>query len=222
VRQLVRDFPILARAVEIGTTYTVGDGIRFQSRVKDPSGKIDKMRIQLIEDEFAFWMDGADIARRPHYYEIMAFAKRQDLETGEFLIVKKLVNEPGRRLPLALQVYEGDWLSDLAAKPANPAHLVKQGIEYDPATGRVVAYHLADPEGFAKAERVPAESLIHGLKTLRPGQLRGISPYAPGVLLAKDLQDLMDAELDASKMAAKYLPWSRPWTPPSARQRSGQ
>jgi len=28
-------------AVEIGTTYTVGDGIRFQSRVKDPSGKLD-------------------------------------------------------------------------------------------------------------------------------------------------------------------------------------
>jgi hypothetical protein len=39
VRQLVRDFPILARAVEIGTTYTVGDGIRFQGRVKDPSGE---------------------------------------------------------------------------------------------------------------------------------------------------------------------------------------
>ena len=82
---------------------------------------------------------------------------------------------------------------------------MKQGIEYDPATGRVVAYHLADPEGFGKSERVPAENVIHGFKTLRPGQLRGISPYAPGVLLAKDLQDLMDAELDASKMAAKYL-----------------
>ena len=104
VRQLVRDFPIPARAVEIGTTYTVGDGIRFQSRVKDPSGKLDKKRIQLIEDEFAFWMDEADIAGRLHYYEIMALAKRQDLETGEFLIVKKLVSEPGRRLPLALQV----------------------------------------------------------------------------------------------------------------------
>ena len=82
---------------------------------------------------------------------------------------------------------------------------MKQGIEYDPATGRVVAYYLADPEGFGKGERVPAENVIHGFKTLRPGQLRGISPYAPGVLLAKDLQDLMDAELDASKMAAKYL-----------------
>jgi len=42
VRQSVRDFPIIACAVEIGTTYSVGDGIRFQSRVKDPSGKLDK------------------------------------------------------------------------------------------------------------------------------------------------------------------------------------
>ncbi len=35
VRQLIRDFPYLARAVKVSVDYTVGEGIRFQSRVKN-------------------------------------------------------------------------------------------------------------------------------------------------------------------------------------------
>jgi len=49
VRQLVRDFPYFARAVNVVTAYTVGPGIMFQSRVTDPSGKLDKKNIQKIE-----------------------------------------------------------------------------------------------------------------------------------------------------------------------------
>ena len=203
VRQLVRDFPILARAVDVVCDYTVGDGIQFQSRIKNADGKLDKKLCQQIEDEFAFWMEEADIAGRLHYYEIMALAKRQDLEAGEFLIVKKPV--PGARIPFALQVFEGDWLQDLWARPENPDNAIENGVEYELLTGRVVAYHLSDPENTAKPFRVSAADIIHGFKILRPNQRRGISPFAPGVLLAKDLQDLMDAELDASKMAAKYL-----------------
>ena len=205
VRQLVRDFPILARAVDVvcDYDYTVGDGIQFQSRVKNADGKLDKKLCQQIEDEFAFWMEEADIAGRLHYYEIMALAKRQDLEAGEFLIVKKPV--PGARIPFALQVFEGDWLQDLWARPENPDNAIENGVEYELSTGRVKAYHLSDPENTAKPFRVSAADIIHGFKILRPNQRRGISPFAPGVLLAKDLQDLMDAELDASKMAAKYL-----------------
>jgi len=206
VRQLIRDFPYLARAVKVPVDYTVGEGIRFQSRVKNAEGKLDSRRSQKIEDAFCFWADEADLARKLHYYELMALAKRQDLEGGEFLIVKKtLPPRTNRYLPFALQAYEGDWLTDLDVNPANPAHAVQQGIEYDPLTGEVQAYHLTDPDGWGKAQRVPAADVIHGFETLRPGQLRGISPFAPGVILAKDLQDIMDAELDASKMAAKYL-----------------
>jgi lambda family phage portal protein len=220
VRQLIRDFPYLARAVEVSVDHVVGDGIKFQSRVKTAEGALDPTRSQKIESALKFWMDEADFARRLHYYEIMALAKRQDLETGEFLIVKKaLPPRSNRYLPFALQLYEGDWLTDLNANPANPAHLVRQGVEYDPVTGEVQAYHLTDPDGWGKAVRVPAADVIHNFKTLRPGQLRGMSPFAPGVLLAKDLQDIMEAELDGSKMAAKYLALVK--TPdPAFRQRA--
>jgi len=45
IRQLIRDFPYLARAVNIMVDYTVGPGIICQSKVKDTSGKPDKKRI---------------------------------------------------------------------------------------------------------------------------------------------------------------------------------
>ena len=206
VRQLVRDMPYFSRAVRIMTDYTVGDGIRFQSQVKGAAGKRDKARIQAIEDELSFWMDSADFAGKLHFYEIMALAKRQDLECGEFLIVKRTPKSMrGRRVPFALQIIEPDWLTSLNTTPFNSANRIDQGVEYDAETGEVIAYHLADPWGWGRATRIPAADVIHSHETLRPGQLRGISPFVPGVLMARDLDDIMTAELDCTKLATKYL-----------------
>jgi len=47
--------------------------------------------------------------------------------------------------------------------------------------------------------------VIHGFKTLRPGQLRGISPFTTAILLADDLHEYLNAEIDAAKLAAKYM-----------------
>ena len=204
IRQLVRDFPYFARAVEILVDYTVGAGIVFQSRVRTAEGKLDKKRIQQIEDAMNYWFDEADASGKLHYYEMMQLAKRQDLEAGEFLIVKTLLKDSSRYIPYALQIYEADWLTDYHVSPKGK-NKIQQGIEYDANTGHVVAYHFTDPDGWGKSKRISAKNIIHGLKTLRPGQLRGISPFTPGVMIAKDLQDVMDAEIDASKMAAKYL-----------------
>jgi len=75
----------------------------------------------------------------------------------------------------------------------------------------VVAYHFAVPDGYTQLSgktnttRVPAENVIHGFEMLRPGQLRGISPFTTAILLADDLHEYLGAEIDGAKMAAKYL-----------------
>ena len=56
-----------------------------------------------------------------------------------------------------------------------------------------------------KPFRVNASDVIDGFKTLRPGQIRGISVFTPVVLLANDLADFMDATLERAKLAAKWL-----------------
>ena len=206
VRQLIRDFPIFTRAVQVVIDNAVGTGIKFQSRVLDKSGEsIDEKLSQSIEDSFNFWADQADIAGKLHYYELMELAKRQELETGEFLIAKRRSRSARRYLPFSLQMIEADWLTGNPSVKVPATNEVDQGVEYVKATGETVAYHFTDPDGWGKAKRIPATQIIHGFKTLRPGQLRGISEFAPGVLMAHDLSEYLDAEIDTAKMAAKYL-----------------
>ena len=206
VRQLVRDFPYFANAVNKLVDYTVGEGIVYQARVKGPDGKLNTVLNQQIEDAFKWWGDEADIAGKLHYYEIMRLMKRQDVESGEFIAVKTLSKDRTRFLPFCLQVFEADWLASNPSWSQATADIeIEQGIEYRRATGKVLAYHFTDPDGWGKSIRIPAENVIHGFQTLRPGQLRGISPLAAGVMVAHSLHDFMDAEIDAAKMAAKYL-----------------
>ncbi len=226
VRQLIRDFPYLARAANVMVDYSIGPGIMFQSKARGASGKPDKRRIQQIEDAVHWWMDEADAAGKLHFNEIMRLAKRQDLESGEFVIVKTYPKTANRFLPFALQVYEADWLTGahdsygaggigMASAPGDKE--TRQGIEYDKQTGRVTGYWFMDPYYGGKEVYVPADQVIHGFDTLRPQQLRGVSPFAPGVQVAHDLSDYMDAEIDTAKMAAKYLAFIK--TPdPSFRQ----
>lgn len=214
VRQLVRDFPYFANAVNRLVDYSVGSGIVFQSKVKTKSGDLDRKTIQQIEDAFNFWADDADVARRLHYYEIMQLTKRQDVESGEYIVIKRHLPKSGRYLPYCLQVYESDWLTSENDKGLGAAvagvrpgerYDISQGIEYDRITGEVMFYHFTDPDGWGRTVRIPASDVIHGFQMLRPGQLRGISPFAPGVLLANDFGDYFDATVDTAKMAAKYL-----------------
>ena len=204
VRQLVRDFPYFHRAVKVLTDFSVGSGIVYQSAIRTKDGILDKEKIKLAEDAWNLWCEEADATGRLHLYEMMNLAKRQDLETGEFLLVKTNINKKSRYMPLALQMYESDWLTDTGSNPliGNDVH---QGIEYDPVTGRIIAYNFTDPDGWGKSIRIDASRVIHGFQTLRPGQMRGISDFAPGVLLAHDLDTYMSAEMDGAKMAAKWL-----------------
>jgi len=205
VRQLVRDMPFFARAVNIMTEYTVGEGIGFQSRVKGADGKLDIRNCTAIEDAFKWWSDEADFSGRLHFNEIIELDKRQDCECGEFLMIQRQSADPARYLPFALQLIEADWLDSMGARPFLASSTIDQGIEYNPVTGQTIGFHFADPDSWGKSSRVRADQVIHGFQTLRPGQLRGISPFAPGVMLANDLAAMMDATVDATKLAAKWL-----------------
>jgi lambda family phage portal protein len=205
VRQLVRDFPYFKRAVQVRLDYTVGSGITFQSRILTPDGKLDKKRNTAVEDAFKFWADEADISGKLHFYEMMQLAARQDLESGEFIIARTAARRRNPYLPYALQIFESEWLADTPARSKRITTEFDQGIEYEKSTGAVVAYHFADPDGYGETMRVRASDIIHGFEMLRPGQLRGISPFTPAVLLAHDIGELIDSEVGAAKMASKYL-----------------
>lgn len=195
VRQLVRDFPYFAHAVDVLVSLTVGQGITFQSKT-DPTSRV------LIEDMWKRWSEEADITGKLSFPELCQLATRQECENGEFFFVLRQSSKPKRFLPLALQVIESDRLTDHSTSPYKQNE-IDQGVEFDPDTGEIKYYWFESDTN--KPLRIPASQVIHGFKMVRPGQLRGISPFAPGVLCAHDLAEYLDAEMDGAKMAARYL-----------------
>lgn len=220
VRQLVRDCPHFSRAVQVQVDFTVGTGTNFQSRIRNTSWKpgakgesrFNRKLCQSVEDAVSWWMDEADASGRMHFGEIERLAKAQDVEVGEFLFVKTFIKDPKRYIPFALMPYEVDWLTTSYQNVA-AGNEADQGKEFDPVTGKIVAYHLQPPSTFgiyglknsSKAVRIPAEFVLNHFETKRPGQLSGVSPFVTAVLIARDLDDYLGATVDTAKLAAKYL-----------------
>ncbi|MHC1701502.1 MAG: phage portal protein [Humidesulfovibrio sp.] len=208
-RQLVRDFPAFARAANALTTYVVGAGIQFQSRALGPDNKPHKIFRTRIEDALKHWMDDADVsgsaAFSQHFFELQALAKRQDVEQGECFAVFQ-PHHTGRKayLDFGITLYESERLASLNVKPLH-GNLVHGGIEYDARTGSPLAFHFVENTLIYKTVRVPAEDVVFGLDRRRPAQMRGITPFAPALMLARDLAMTMDAEIDAAKLASKWL-----------------
>lgn len=208
-RQLVRDFPAFARAASALSTYVVGAGIQFQSRVVGSDGKAHKAFRTRIEDALKHWMDDADVsgsdAFSQHFFELQSLAKLQDVEQGEFFVVFQ-PHHAGRRayLDSGIAIYESERLAGLNVK-ALGTNKVQDGIEYDARTGSPVAFHFIEDTLIYKTVRVPASEVVYGLDRRRPAQLRGITPFAPALMLARDLATTMDAEIDAAKLASKWL-----------------
>lgn len=209
VRGLVRDFPPFVRAINAQAAFVVGKGARFQSQAVDAKGEADPAIRRKIETSFRRWMEKATIDGRLHFYECQRLALRQRMECGEFFISFRSPKNKGRH-PLALQFIEPDRISGgLDVQPLRSDSLVWQGIEFDAETGERYAYHILKqqfpPRYEWGYEAVEDENVIHGYQLLRPGQLRGVTPFAPAIILADAMADYMDAELDAAKMAAKWL-----------------
>ena len=207
VRQLVRDFPYFQRALNVIVDYTVGEGVTYQSRVRDRQDPtlLDNSINVHIEEQWKIWMEEADISGKLHFNEFQRLVKRQDAESGEFIVVKRVVRGGGRLIPFALQIYEAEWLTEFFQQRVNAGNLVDHGIEYNMDTGEVVAYHFQDPIHGGSPVRIVADQVIHDFEFLRPGQRRGISVFVAALLMAKDLNDYMDAEMDAAKLSAKWL-----------------
>lgn len=204
-RQLVRDMPAMATALDRVEQFTVGTGIELQARVKDETtGRLAKPINQKIEDAWKRWCDEADAGGRLHFYEMQQLACRQEVEVGEYVIIKKRANERGRFLPFNLLMLEPDQFTDYGAVPA-AGNEVLHGVEYNPTTGAVAAYHFDDSERWKSPKRIPANEVICGFRHLRPTQLRGVTPLAPVILLAHQLRDYLEAEISSAQRAARWL-----------------
>jgi lambda family phage portal protein len=135
------------------------------------------------------------------------------VESGEVLIRRRLRTQAdGYALPYQLQVLESDYLDTSRDGPVQNGNLIQNGIEID-AIGRRVAYWIypnhpgsnnwSTTRG-AQSTRVDAANILHIYRVDRPGQMRGMSWFAPVVLRMRDFADFTDAQLVRQKIAACF------------------
>lgn len=210
---LVRDFPVFAGAVASMEAFIVADGLKPQVDILNKDGSPNVEKSQEVEKAFLKWAnnpDRCDTAGKMTFWEMQALSTRMDGEFGEFLFV-----ENNTLKGYSLAATEPVNLTDTGFRSftkTKQGSIIWRGIEYNPKNHKVLAYHFKDPGDAGNlmhfdTMRVPANRVLHGFKTLRAGQMRGISPFASAILSTYQLRDYMGSELAAQNMSAKWMAW---------------
>ena len=208
-RDLVRNNPIAKRAKAVIANNVVGAGIT--PTVRAATDARAKQAGVLVKAHFE--STGVDADGRHHIYGLQNLAMAAIVESGEVLIRKRIRKaSDGYALPFQLQVLESDFLDTNVDGLLPSGNLAIQGVEFD-LRGQRVAYYLFDQHpgsltlgtaGGFRGRRVSADFVAHVFWVDRPGQVRGISWFAPVIVRLKDFADFTDAQLLRQKIAACF------------------
>lgn len=210
-----RNAPVAVGAVNTAVSHIVGTGLSCTPAV---NAKI----LGLTEEDADAWNEqtrhsfnvyalsaDCDLARRCNFYGLQDLAQRSWFESGDAFFLTPIVNRNGRQR-LALQGIEADRVCN-PNRQADTDTMV-DGVEIAPQTGEAVAVHVADRHpgdlrGSAsiKWTRVAIRgnatgrlNVLHLMKPLRFGQLRGVPWIAPILEPLKQLGKWTDNELAAA------------------------
>lgn len=209
-RDLVRNNPYAARAVQAIPANVVGTGI-----VAKPIARSEKN----ANDLAWAWKRWAlttecDADGLLDFYGIQSLAMRAIVESGEVLIRRRQrFVADGLTVPLQIQVLEPDFIDTTKSQVLKDGSYIIQGIEFN-RMGRRVAYWLYSEHpgdtGLAskyisfESKRIPAEDILHLFRVDRAGQIRGIAWGAPVIIRLRDFDEYEDAQLVRQKIAACF------------------
>lgn len=210
-RQLCRENPYAANALDAFVAASVGTGIKPSPLYLDAATKAAVMRA------FRQWTDEADADGLTDLYGMQALAARAMFEAGEcFIRFRPRRASDGLSVPLQIQLLEAEMLPLTHNETLPSGNVIRSGIEFD-AIGRRVAYHFlrSHPGDIVSNWRglersvVPASEVLHLYRPLRPGQVRGQPAITPGMIRLYLLDGYDDAELDRKKTAAMFAGFVR-------------
>jgi len=205
-RDMVRRNPWATNALDAFVGNCIGTGIKPQPLHSDAELR---ERIQAL---WLRWTDEADATFLTDFYGLQALACRSVMEAGEcFIRLRPRLPKDGLSVPLQLQLLEAEHLPTSETRKLENGNYIRAGIEFN-GIGKRVAYHLyrehpgdtLNPMASTELVRVPAESVLHLFRPIRPGQLRG-QPWLTQVLIKLyELDQYDDAELVRKKTAAMF------------------
>lgn len=197
MRDLVRNNPMAAQAVQVLVNNIVGYGIRPRARTGTPA--LDKRIDQLFER----WSTSCDAHGHTNFEGLTALGVREMIEGGDcFAIRRRLRWRRGDPLPLRIELREADHLDDAKFDNRADRGRIKGGIEYD-AQGRRVGYwmfpdHPGDRDPIfsrtLESQRVPADRVAHLFERQRV-QNRGVPWGTPAMRAIREVDSWQEAEL---------------------------
>lgn len=210
-RDMVRNTPLALRAQTVIANNVVGDGIIW--KVNGGSERRKRALRTLLKAHFD--STAIDAAGRANLYGLQRLVLNAVVADGEVLIRRRRrMRRDGLALPFQIEVLEIDHLDtsrDGVLGFSGAEGEVREGIEYD-SIGRRIAYWLFPQHpgsmrtfrGSLESRRVAASEIIHVYRQDRPGQMRGVSWFAPVALNLQDLADGQDAQIMRQKIAACF------------------
>lgn len=206
-RDLARNTAAGSRVLDVKVGQAIGTGI---TAVPDNgSDKIDKV----VAQEWADWCGECDIEGISNFGGLQALAWRATLEGGDSVVrrIYRRLEADGPRVPLKLQVLEGDWIDTARDLGVFENQNSRLGVGLGPMAERTGLWlHGQHPGDFNfygapfVSSFVPSADLIHLYRVQRPGQVRGVPIFAPVLMTARDFADLMDAVLVKAKTEACF------------------
>lgn len=230
-RKAVMDDPLMSSCVTGFVAEVIGAGIRPHSRHKDP-----KIR-RTLEKEFFLWTKQSSAARRigsdgkpdslQDFFTQQMLVCRNVIEAGEaFARLRPRaaadLSRSGLRVPLQIDLIEPEQLAAwrMSADMASPLNIVRASIEFDQIHQRVAYHFFREHPGDStiwpnayEVVRVPSQSVLHIMEFVRGNQIRGITPLAPILVAANDLDDFQDATRFAQKLGSYLFAWKKTLTP---------
>ena len=215
-RQLARNEPIAAKALQIFRTQVVGDkGLHLQVRARNIprpgqlKGDLDMSGNDIVERAFKEWSAKGvcEISGRHSWIDAQQLVQESLVRDGEVLI--KHIRNADNRFGYAIQFLEPDYLDEEYNVPAKNGNRVVMGVELN-QYNKPVAYHLHngtahpyDSSGQTGARvRIPAEDIMHIYKPERCQQTRGVPLFASVMNQIHQLNGYTEAELVAARLSA--------------------
>jgi lambda family phage portal protein len=203
-RDLTRNTWWGSRVKSVTRIHSVGTGIAPMFKTGNKS--LDKRAARL----WAAWGRRCDTEGQLSINGLLALAVDCIVESGETLArVKPVTFDQRGIVPLELQLFEPDHLSS-SRDMVLPDVVIDQGIEYDIATGKRLAYWMLPQHpgsittGFNNTlpVRIEARDMLHVYRKDRIGQGRGVPWLAPVILKGRDVADLEEAVVVKSRIEA--------------------
>ncbi|MGG7581021.1 phage portal protein [Rhizobium sp. Nf11,1] len=208
-RDFVRNSWAGQRILDVLTSHVVGTGIMTVPNTGND--KIDNV-YRLLREE---WEETSDVEGVLDYGAQQSLLFRSMVEGGDSvlrMITVSLADSP-RAVPLRLQGLEGDQIDttrdSVLASPGQTSS-VRLGVQIGDWGLREGLYLWKNHPGEMVVGNVDPSVLVdwsdlcHLYRPLRLGQLRGISWFAPVLLTAREIQDLMEAAIIQQRTQATY------------------